>query len=53
MRTGSAPMAVHSASIATTASSRLAADGQITQRLPSNSSGLAASGPKRSVPAMG
>ena len=53
MRTGSAPIAVQSRSMVTTDSSRLRAVGQTTQRFPSNSSGLAASGPTRSVPAIG
>jgi hypothetical protein len=47
------PIAVHSRSTAATAASLLAGVGQITQRLPSNSSGLAASGPTRSVPRSG
>jgi hypothetical protein len=46
-------MAAHSRSIVTTDSSRLCAVGQTTQRFPSNSRGLAASGPTRSVPAIG
>ena len=46
-------MAVQRRSTVATASSRLCAVGQITQRFPSKSSGLAASGPMRSVPAMG
>ena len=53
MRTGSAPIAVHSRSTVATAASLLRGVGQITQRFPSNSSGLAASGPTRSVPAIG
>src|SRR5262252_11170953 len=53
MRTGSAPIAVQSRSTVATAGSLLRGVGQITQRFPSNSSGLAASGPTRSVPAIG
>ena len=50
-------LGAHGASTAPRSSRRpprgVRADGQITQRLPSNSSGLAASGPMRSVPAIG
>ena len=53
MRTVSAPIAVQRRSIVATASARLVAVGQRTQRFPSNSNGLAASGPTRSVPAIG
>ena len=43
----------HRRSTVATAASLLRGVGQTTQRLPSNSSGLAASGPTRSVPAIG